>query len=270
MDNEFASISGMSLMFVLGLRHGFDPDHIAMIDSMVYRSVETRSNTARWIGTLFALGHGLTVTLIAVALGSLAGSMPIPAAISGFLEWLPVALLILVGTLNLRDLLSRHDYRVAGWKTRFVPQRLRDSSHPLAIFSVGVVFALVFDTATQAAAWGYAATAHSGVWMALLVGLVFTVGMVITDTLDGRLMVRLLRQVSPRVEALAYRRKVGWIVVALSYGIALYGIAKHFFPALELGDTTLTVAGLFVFLGLLTSYLWLIRRPASSHSLIQE
>lgn len=270
MEAEFMPVSGLMLMFVLGLRHGLDPDHIAMIDSMAYRSVEARPDTARWIGTLFALGHGLTVTLIAVGLGSLVGSVPIPTAIGGFLEWLPVALLILVGTLNLRGLLSRRDYRVTGWKTRFIPQRLRDSSHPLAIFSVGVVFALVFDTATQAAAWGYAATANSGVPMALLVGLVFTAGMVITDTLDGRLMVRLLQEVDRRGKAMAYRRNVGWIVVLLSYGVALYSIAAHFLPRLELNDTTMTVTGCVLFVVLLATYLWLVRRPASSQSLNQE
>jgi high-affinity nickel-transport protein len=270
MNIEFVSISGLSLMFALGLRHGFDPDHIAMIDSMAYRSLETRPESARWIGTLFALGHGLTVTLIAVALGALAGNAPVPATMSGLLDWLPLALLILIGTLNLRDLLRRRDYQVTGWKTHFIPRRLRGSSHPLAIFSVGVVFALVFDTATQAAAWGYAATVHSGTAMALLVGLAFTVGMVITDTLDGRLMVRLLQRVSSRSDALAYRRKVGWIVVALSYGMAAYGIAKHFFPALELDDTAVSLLGGTLFLGLLASYGWFVRRSTSSRPLIQE
>lgn len=270
MNGEFVSISGLFLIFVLGLRHGFDPDHIAMIDSMTYRSLEAKTGTAKWVGTLFALGHGLTVTLIAVVLGSLAKDVAIPVTISGFLEWLPIMLLILVGTLNLRDLLNRQNYRVTGWKTRFVPRQLRDSSHPLAIFFVGVVFALVFDTATQATAWGYAATAYSGITMALLVGLVFTAGMVITDTLDGRLMVRLLHQVSRRTETLAYRRKIGWVIVALSYGIALYAIANHFFPALELGDTALTIAGSIAFLGLLAAYLWLMRHTSALSTPIQE
>jgi hypothetical protein len=36
--------------------------------------------------------------------------------------------------------------------------------------------------------------------------------MLITDTLDGRLMARLLRQVSDRRDTLRYRRKVGWFV----------------------------------------------------------
>ncbi len=263
MNFDTASASGLALMFVLGLRHGFDPDHIAMIDSIAYRSLETRPRMAPWIGTWFALGHGLTVTVIAVVFGAMAGSMvnakPLPAALGALLEWLPVALLILVGTLNVRSLMRPAPYAAIGWKTRFVPQRLRNSSHPLAIFFIGIVFALVFDTATQAAAWGYAASMHSGIAMALLVGLVFTVGMVITDTLDGRLMVRMLRHLSGRSQAQAYRRKIGWIIVFLSYGIALYGIATHFFPALAMGETMLTLAGCALFAALLGAYLRCVR-----------
>lgn len=270
METEFVPVSGLALMFILGLRHGFDPDHIAMIDSLAYRSLAERPKVAPWIGTLFALGHGLTVTLIAVVLSSVAGSLSVPVAFSALVEWLPIVLLLVVGTLNLYDLLGQRDYQATGWKTRFVPERLRSSSHPLAIFLIGVMFALVFDTATQAAAWGYAATAHSGISMALLVGLVFTAGMVITDSLDGRLMVRLLRRLSHRAEALAYRRKIGWIVVALSYGIAFYGIAKYLLPALKLGDLMITVIGFTLFLGLLIGYAWCVRRqPAPSRSLIQ-
>jgi nickel/cobalt transporter (NiCoT) family protein len=271
METEVVSVSGLSLMFLLGLRHGFDPDHIAMIDNMAYQHLTARPRLAPWIGTLFALGHGLTVTTIAVALGSFSGVMPVSALSSALLEWLPIAMLLMVGTLNLRNLFGQRDYHATGWKTRFIPESLRTSSHPLAIVLIGVMFALVFDTATQAAAWGYAATARSGMSMALLVGLVFTIGMVITDTLDGRLMVRLLRRLSQRGEAQAYRRRIGWIVVVLSYGIAVYGIAKHLHPALELGDTMTTITGFALFFGLLIGYVWLTQRqPALSHSLIQE
>lgn len=259
MNFDIVSASGLALMFVLGLRHGFDPDHIAMIDSIAYRALETRPAMAPWTGTWFALGHGLTVTVIAVIFGAMADTMHLPDALGALLEWLPIALLILVGTLNVRSLRKPGPYAAIGWKTRFVPQRLRNSSHPLAIFLIGIVFALVFDTATQAAAWGYAASAHSGIAMALLVGLVFTAGMVITDTLDGRLMVRMLRHLSGREQAQAYRRKIGWIIVFLSYGIALYGIGTHFFPALAMGETMLTLAGCALFIGLLGAYLRCVR-----------
>ena len=270
MNTEFVSISGLWLMFILGLRHGFDPDHIAMIDSMAYRSIKERPAIAPWVGTLFALGHGLTVTLIAVALGAFVHEISLPKGIALTLEWLPVALLILIGTLNLRDLLRPKDYQPTGWKIHFIPQRLRHSSHPFAVFLTGVMFALVFDTATQAAAWGYAATAHSGISMALLVGLIFTAGMVITDTLDGRLMIRLLQRLSHRADALAYRRKIGWMIVAISYGIALYSILKHAMPTLELNETMLTVSGASMFLCLLIAYGWAMYRQPHVHQISKE
>lgn len=263
MESELVSISGLLLVFVLGLRHGLDPDHIAMIDSMTYHSLEQRPQLAPWAGTLFALGHGFAVTLIAVAVSSIANNVTIPDTLAGALEWFPIALLILIGVLNLRGLLSQSPYSLAGWKSRFIPRFLRDSSHPLAIFIGGVLFALVFDTATQAAAWGYVAAAHSGIYMALCIGLVFTFGMVITDTLDGRLMVRMLRRLSGRNEAYRYRRAIGWVVVVLSFSIALYSIVKRLFPQIQLSDTAITAIGLMLFIMLLAGYLWLARRNAT-------
>lgn len=132
MKTEFVPVSGLALMFILGLRHGLDPDHIAMIDCLAYRSLAERPRVAPWIGTLFALGHGLTATLIAVVLSSVAGNLSTPISFSALVEWLPIVLLLVVGTLNLYGLLGRRDYHATGWKTRFVPERLRSSFHPLS------------------------------------------------------------------------------------------------------------------------------------------
>lgn len=266
-------VSGLSLMFMLGLRHGFDPDHVAMIDSMVYRALGKRSDSkmASWIGTMFSLGHGLTVTAIAVVLGTTTGSIAIPAPVRDALEWLPTILLILVGTLNSRDLLRREVYQPRGWKIHFIPAALRDSSHPLAVVVIGVLFALVFETTTQAVVWGYAATASSGSAMALLCGLFFTAGMVTTDTVDCRLMVRLLRRAAGRADVLLYRRRIGWIVVVLSYSMACYALAVKLLPDLELGDVTFTACGFGLFFGLLIAYVGLDRpRLNLAHSTTKE
>ena len=262
--------SSLVLMFLLGLRHGFDPDHIAMIDSMAYRSIAERPRLAPWMGTLFALGHGLTVTAIAVALGAIGNEFSLPMALQTVLNWLPAALLVLVGTLNLRSLLVHADYRPQGWKTRLMPARLRDSSHPLAVLVVGILFALVFDTATQATAWGYAASG-GGTFAALLAGLVFTCGMVLTDTLDGRLMVRMMQHAAGRDRTRLYRRAIGWAVVLLSYGTALYMITTHFRPDLEIGEAAFTAIGAALVLGMLLACVSLARtRPVTSLPLVQE
>lgn len=262
--------SGLSLMFMLGLRHGFDPDHIAMIDSLAYRSLEQRPRLAPWMGTLFALGHGLAVTAIAVALGAFAGGLALPDPVRTTLDWLPTLLLIVVGSLNLRALLRPRAYRPQGWKTPFIPASLRGNSHPLAIVLVGILFALVFDTATQAAAWGYAMAASGGGQAALMAGLAFTTGMVVTDTADGRLMVRLLRQASGRSGAAAYRRRVGWGVVLVSYAMAAYAIAIHWWPQVELGDLGLTMAGCALVLAVLLAGAWLARRRPDTPSPITQ
>jgi high-affinity nickel permease len=47
MDNLLLPSSGIGLMLLLGLRHGFDPDHIAIIDSMAYRAVSDRPGWPR-------------------------------------------------------------------------------------------------------------------------------------------------------------------------------------------------------------------------------
>lgn len=268
---ESASLggAGLWLMFVMGLRHGFDPDHIAIIDSMAYRVHERRPRVAAWIGTLFALGHGFAVTAIAVALGAWTSGIVLPKTAQAIFDWLPTLLMVAVGSVNLRDLLSRQNYQPRGWKTCFIPVRLRESSHPLAIVLVGVMFALVFDTATQATAWGYSAASGAGVNMALLAGLVFTAGMVVTDTLDSRFVARLLRQTSGPGAASSYRRKIGWVVVLLSYGMAAYEIAGCLRPGAQLGDFWLTAAGCMLAGAALVACLvvrWrTIARPASSN-----
>lgn len=263
MEAALLPIPGLSLMFMLGLRHGFDPDHIAIIDSMAYRALGERPRLAPWTGTLFALGHGLAVTVIAVALGAFSSGIALPAWLRTILDWLPTLLLMLVGTLNLRDLLRQRAYRPRGWKTFFMPRRLRNSSHPLTIFGTGVLFALVFDTATQAAAWGYAATANAGSAAALVAGLAFTAGMVVTDSADGRLMVRLLRGTSGQAAAAAYRRGIGWTVVLMSYGMALYQIATALRPDIELDDLAFTVVGCALFASLLVACGVRIRKRAT-------
>jgi high-affinity nickel-transport protein len=259
---------GLWLMFALGLRHGFDPDHIAMIDGMAYHSVAGRPRLAPWIGTLFALGHGLTVTVVAVALGALAGSLTLPEALQGVLDWMPTVLLLLVGTLNLRELLSRRPYRMRGWKTGLMPRRLAGSTHPLAIVAIGILFALVFDTATQAAAWGYAATARSGSGTALAAGLAFTAGMVLTDTVDGRVMTHLLRRASSGAQA--YRRRLGAAVVVLSYAMAAYQIGVHLHAGEEGGDLVMSSIGVALFLAAAIACCLIRRRTAVGPQLTQE
>ncbi|HXG28728.1 MAG TPA: hypothetical protein VNJ47_07760 [Nevskiales bacterium] len=235
---------GAVLIFTLGLRHGLDPDHIAVIDGLVYRQARLRPRLAPWVGTLFALGHGLAVTAVAVTVAWLTDLGPWRALDRPVFELLPIGLLLVLGTLNLLALLRTQHYQPLGWKTRLMPQRWRQAAHPAGIVGTGMVFALVFDTVTQVAAWGTVAALQAGPLSALVIGLVFTAGMMITDTLDSRLLARLLRASGAERQRRRYRRAVGWLMVVLSYGFAGYALARLLWPRLELSDAGETLAGI--------------------------
>ena len=265
MNPELLSFSGLVLMFVLGLRHGLDPDHIACIDALTWRALNHEQQHAQWIGTLFAIGHGLLVTGIAVGVSQFTRSLSVPDAVVTVFGWIPTALLLLVGTLNLR-LLMRKDpsYVPTGWKLRLIPQRLRNHSSPWAVVVIGVLFATVFDTATQASAWGYVASNKGGgLVAAFLAGIVFTLGMVITDTLDGRLICRINRGTDGQAAGLRYRRTLGWLIVAISYGVAAYNVGKALIPAIELDEIAFSATGfaLLAVMFVIWAWVWYGRRP---------
>jgi len=245
MTGDLISVSGLMLMFVLGLRHGLDPDHIACIDGLTWRALNHSHSHAGRIGTLFAVGHGLLVTLIAVVVSKLALHIDPPGYLRTIFEWIPTGLLIAVGGLNLRLLLRGATvYAPTGWKMSLIPKRLREQSSAWSVVVIGVLFATVFDTATQAAAWGYvAASKDSGAWAALLAGLTFTVGMMVTDTLDGRIICHIGRGNASVDAQRRIRRTLGWLIVAISFGVALYNVARAWLPAVELDDLAFSLTG---------------------------
>jgi len=263
MNAELMSFTGLMLMFVLGLRHGLDPDHIACIDGLTWRALshDHGHGYAPWIGTLFAIGHGLLVTSIAVGVSKLTHTVSVPDAVVQVFGWIPTALLLVVGTMNLR-LLGRRDVAFAptGWKLKLIPQRLRDHSSPWAVVLIGVLFATVFDTATQASAWGYVASNKGGGMLAALgAGLVFTTGMIITDTLDGRLICRISRSTDGPAAGRRYRRTLGWLIVGISYGVAAYNIGKALVPAIELDELAFSLTGFSLVLVMLAIWAWTVK-----------
>lgn len=273
MEAELRAPSSLLLMFVLGLRHGLDPDHIACIDSLTWRALGQARAYARWVGTLFALGHGLVVTGIAVLLGQVAPtlSLSLSPTLVNILDWVPTALLVLVGVLNLRQLLRADGGRAPGGPgpVVVVPPSLLGGAGGGGAWSVvliGVLFATVFDTATQAAAWGHVASSkEGGAWHALVAGLVFTAGMVLTDTADGRIVCRIgQRTKNGPAAARRVRRVQGVLVVAISFGVALYNIAKALVPAVELGDLAFTLVGGALVLLMGALWAWGSRAPPSA------
>lgn len=244
MEAVSLDFSGIVLMLALGLRHGLDPDHIAIIDGMTMKHSDSSSPFAKWVGTLFAIGHGLVVTIIAVLVSLLSNKIILPYWVANIAEWIPVFLLFLVGSMNLKSLLSKNTYKAIGWRTKLIPKKLINSSSAFSIILIGILFATVFDTATQAAAWGYAASQQGGMIAAVLMGIIFSAGMIATDTIDGRILFSILNKTSNKTLINNYRKWIGWSIVVMSFSVAGYKVICAFIPSIELSSFTNSLVGL--------------------------
>jgi len=82
---------------LLGLRHAFEPDHLAAVSTLATRPGGRRLWSAGRLGLIWGLGH--TVTVGAVALLIIALGVQLPAGLWPAAELLVAGLLILLGTL---------------------------------------------------------------------------------------------------------------------------------------------------------------------------
>ena len=248
-----AGLPALALIFLLGVRHGLEPDHLAAVDGLTLRSQAAAPRWAPWMGALFALGHGVTVLAI-VAIAALASQQFSPSeTLFGWLEWLPIALLLLIAGMNARSLLA--GAQLAEVRGRLLPRWLRRASGPVAAILVGMLFALVFDTALQAAAWGYAAVALGGMQPALLTGLVFAVGMGVTDTFDGWVTAKVMRTGQAEIVR-AFRRRLGWPIVAICLTMAGTMAAGKFDSAWSLPESWTAALGAAMVLLMAVLYGW--------------
>ncbi|MCE2897890.1 MAG: hypothetical protein ACK53Z_17130 [Betaproteobacteria bacterium] len=262
MSVETISTTGVGLMLLLGFRHGLDPDHVAVIDALTLHCSRTRPAVAPWTGTLFSIGHGILITIVAVLVSLVNVPMKWPVLVQQLAGWLPVALLAAIGIANLVSLLRTRTSASATPVLRLAGPLAR-AGNPSGIIAAGVVFALVFDTASQAAAWGYVANAQGGVPAALLAGVAFTAGMIIPDTLDSRLLFGILRNADEQSRH-AFRRALGWCIVALSLLMAGAGAALRISPELMPEPNAWTLVGATLVAPVVGVYAWLIWRLRSA------
>jgi high-affinity nickel-transport protein len=85
-----------SLVFLLGMRHGFDADHLAAIDGLTRLGSHHRQAHARYCGALFSLGHGVVVLAIAAAVGLLSEHWAPPSWLDAFGAWVSIGFLLLL------------------------------------------------------------------------------------------------------------------------------------------------------------------------------
>ena len=203
---------GLALVvLLLGVKHGFDPDHLAAIDGLTRFNALKRPRLARWAGVLFSLGHGLVVVAVALAVAQLAQAWQAPHWLEALGAWTSIAVLTLLALVNIVAVLRTPGHQMTallGWRSGLF-SRLLHSGSPWLVAAVGSVFALSFDSVSQAALLGMAATQFSGWQHASTLALVFTAGMLVTDGLNSWWIARLVKRadqtarIASRVLALA-------------------------------------------------------------------
>lgn len=220
----------LTLAVALGLRHGVDPDHLAVIDGL------SRLRPSRWNGVLFAVGHGLLVTLLAVGVGGL-----LARTVGPYAPWL----LILLGAINLWRLRKPAQHHYRGFS------RIARSS-PLLL---GILFGAGFETASQLSALVLAADINP--W---LLGLMFSAGMMLVDGVDGYLASRTQNQaIAGGRRALRASRSLGIFVVVFAFGLGGAELLK-----LDVDRFALPL-GCVLFAYLIALRVWSAREPAGKH-----
>ncbi len=213
---QYPLLMGTALLsFGLGLRHAVDADHIAAIDNVTRKLIQAERRPIG-VGFFFALGHS-TIVLIACLviawttaeistrfeefkdIGSIIGTM-----ISAFF-------LFIIATINAVILRSTYQawrrYKRTGQYTadsidllgpntgllgRIVKPAFRLISRSWHMYPLGFLFGLGFDTATEIALLGIAATQSTtglSPWAIMIFPLLFCAGMTLVDTLNGHLMI---------------------------------------------------------------------------------
>ena len=188
---------GLALVvLLLGMKHGFDADHLAAIDGLTRYNARARPQLARLAGVLFSLGHGLVVVCVALGVSLATQAWAPPPWLEAVGAWVSISVLTLLALMNIAAVLQTPEHemtQLTGWRSGVFAKLLRAGS-PLTVMGVGTLFALSFDTVGQAALFAVTATQFGGWQPALLLALLFIGGMLVTDGINGWWISRLIRR----------------------------------------------------------------------------
>jgi nickel/cobalt transporter (NiCoT) family protein len=284
---SYPALVGLGFVaYLFGVRHAFDPDHIAAIDDTVRYMVQ-KGRRPLGVGFFFSLGHSTIVLVIAIGIAFAAAAVSrelpqlrnlggmIGTGVSGVFLWI-------VGILNLFVLLellkvwrrvksSAHNHAhletllaQRGFLNRLLGGRLQKlMNHSWQMYPLGILFGLGFDTATEVGLLAMTAGASAGrlpVFAVLCLPILFAAGMTLMDTTDGVLMAKAYNWalVNPVRKIFYNVTTTGLsVTVALAIGsiellqvlIRAFGLRGSFcdlIVRLELGDLGYVVVGLFL------------------------
>lgn len=259
--------NAFALALLLGMQHGLDPDHLAAIDGLTRFNARIDAARARWCGLWFSLGHGTLVTLATLLVATLAAGWQLPGWVDTASGWVTVALLATIGLINVWSVYTGQAslHGPSGLRGRWL-KGLLAVRHPLAIFGIGALFALSFETLTQASVFALgagAAGASGSVWLPLAMGAVFTAGMMLTDAANGLWLYRLARN-TQRHSARAMRR-LALAIATLSFTMAAWAAGRMLSADVDAWfDGTEMLVGLAVLAGVAGCYLLAMRGAGRS------
>src|SRR5579885_1731365 len=201
-----------------GLRHAFDADHISAIDN-VTRKLMQENKKPVGVGFFFSLGHSTVVFVMSalIAAGSAVLASNLANDNSGLKFWggligttVSAVFLFAIALMNIIILIQivqtfRSVTRGGGYNEEEIEEYLNKRGFFARIFRplfktidkswkmypVGFLFGLGFDTATEVgllAVSGTVAATQIPFFVVLLLPLLFTAGMSISDTTDGVMM----------------------------------------------------------------------------------
>ncbi|MGI9591920.1 MAG: hypothetical protein ACR2P8_11175 [Myxococcota bacterium] len=159
-------LTAIGLGLLLGLRHAFDPDHVAAVAALV--ALHRSPWSATWVGSSWAAGHALTILVVGGAIVALRVTVPERFGLAA--ELAVGVLLVSLGVANLRAA------RRGGWATGDEERRLRGTLARSG--AIGLVHGLAGSGALALLATAAMPTAASAVSYLLVFGIGNALGMV--------------------------------------------------------------------------------------------
>ena len=201
------------LAYTFGLRHAVDADHIAAIDNTTRKLMQDGQRPVG-VGLFFSLGHSTVVVALSLVIAISAAfitDIPTVREVGGLIGTaVSAAFLLIIGIINLVVLVDiyRMFRSVArggayseetleeflaerGLLARILRPMLRTVRSSLHMYPLGILFGLGFDTASEVALLGLAATSganHVPIVFMLVLPALFAAGMSLIDATDGVLM----------------------------------------------------------------------------------
>ena len=233
------------LAYTFGLRHAVDADHIAAIDNTTRKLMQDGQRPVG-VGLFFSLGHSTIVVALSILIAASAGfvsDIPTLREIGGLVgTTVSAVFLLVIGLINLVVLIEiyrlfrrvsrggRYDEQSLedflnnrGLLARIFRPMLRVIRKSWHMYPLGVLFGLGFDTASEVALLGLAATSganHIPVAYILILPALFAAGMSLIDATDGILMLGAYgwAYIKP-IRKLYYNLNITLVSVIVAFGI---------------------------------------------------